>query len=228
MARPELIRDGSSGSSGSSGEHLRRVGRQPCSGPCGRVAAALIHVGRELAVELDLAGAHRRAPHLGPPRHGAVVRGERGCRTGPGQRRAAASGRLGTLPVPAIRLAEQEGARLRGRLAPSAVPADGRAPGCRKRQDRTTTSGQPACATPMTLSARPICPPSAISSTRNHARRQSIITATAAETAGRSPHGTEGPRAAAVIQGRSGSVWSEADKYRNHLTVEGGHHLQYR
>jgi hypothetical protein len=65
---------------------------------------------------------------------------------------------------------------------------------CLRRQDRTATSGQPACATPMIRSARPACPPPMTNCVLNHMSRASIIPAATAETAGRSPHGTEGPR----------------------------------
>ena len=62
------------------------------------------------------------------------------------------------------------------------------------RQDSTTANGQAACVTPMTRSARPACPPPVTRSRRNHARRASNVAAALADTAGRSPHGTDGPR----------------------------------
>jgi hypothetical protein len=80
---------------------------------------------------------------------------------------------------------------------------------CIRRQDRTATSGQPACATPMIRSARPTCPPPMTNSVLHHTSRASIIPAATAETAGRSPHGTEGPRRRPKWPGHQGG---EADR----------------
>ena len=63
-----------------------------------------------------------------------------------------------------------------------------------RRQARTPASGQVACAPARTRSARPTCRPPAISSAPNHTSRPSSTPAALAETAGRSPAGTKGPR----------------------------------
>ncbi len=81
-------------------------------------------------------------------------------------------------------------APLRAGPSPRVVRLSGR---CR-RQDRTTTSGQPACITPIIRSARPTCPPCATNSTRNTARKPIMIPAATAATVGRSPQGTDSPR----------------------------------
>src|ERR1700722_5251454 len=63
-----------------------------------------------------------------------------------------------------------------------------------RRQDSTTANGQPTSATHMARSARPVIPPLVISSTRYQVSSASKAPTPAAETAGRSPHGTEVPR----------------------------------
>jgi drug/metabolite transporter (DMT)-like permease len=61
-------------------------------------------------------------------------------------------------------------------------------------QDATTVSGHSACAVPKTRSARPVSAPPVISSAANQASRASSTAAATADTAGRSPQGTAGPR----------------------------------
>src|ERR1700722_6264246 len=62
------------------------------------------------------------------------------------------------------------------------------------RHDATTASGHSDCPAPKARSARPACPLPVISSTANQATRASSTTTAPADTAGRRPHGTEGPR----------------------------------
>ena len=63
-----------------------------------------------------------------------------------------------------------------------------------RRQDTTTASGQSACPTPKMRSARPACPPPVISYAANQASRVSSAATALADTTGRSPQGTKGPR----------------------------------
>jgi hypothetical protein len=62
------------------------------------------------------------------------------------------------------------------------------------RHDATTASSHNACAAPKTRSARPASPPPVISSTPNQATRASSTATAPADTPGRRPHGTDGPR----------------------------------
>src|ERR1700685_79475 len=68
-----------------------------------------------------------------------------------------------------------------------------------RRQDNTTASGQPTSAVPMTRSARPVIPPLVVSSMRYQASRARSVATATADTADRSPHGTEGPRRHAPV-----------------------------
>src|SRR5207245_2155362 len=61
-------------------------------------------------------------------------------------------------------------------------------------QVKTTARGHITCASVRTRSARPISPTLVISSAPNHTSRQTNVPAAAAQTAGRSPNGTVGPR----------------------------------
>src|ERR1022692_492278 len=79
------------------------------------------------------------------------------------------------------------------RFRPGTGPGLGPALAAR-RQDTTTASGHSACAAPKTRSARPACPPPVISSVPNQASRASSTVTALADTAGRRPHGTDGPR----------------------------------
>jgi hypothetical protein len=63
-----------------------------------------------------------------------------------------------------------------------------------KQQDSITVSGHSAWATPTTRSARLACPAAVMSSAPNQAVRASSTATAPAHTAGRSPHGTSGPR----------------------------------
>jgi len=74
------------------------------------------------------------------------------------------------------------------------------------RQDRTTASGQMACAPPATRSASPTWPMPRISSAPNQATRASSTTTAVAATGGRRPQGTAGPRR----QAPAGQVTSPA------------------
>src|ERR1039457_5615255 len=79
------------------------------------------------------------------------------------------------------------------RFRPGTGPGLGPALAAR-RQDTTTASGHSACAAPKPRSARPACPPPVISSAPNQASRASSTVTAPADTAGRRPHGTDGPR----------------------------------
>jgi hypothetical protein len=75
------------------------------------------------------------------------------------------------------------------------------------RQDSTTSSGQPACATPSTRSASPCWWPAMMSSVPNQASRANCTATAAAAGARRRPHGTAGPRREA----QAGQVVSPAN-----------------
>ena len=62
------------------------------------------------------------------------------------------------------------------------------------RHDATTASSHSACAAPKTRSARPASPPPVNNSTPNQTTRASSTATAPADTHGRRPHGTEGPR----------------------------------
>ena len=82
--------------------------------------------------------------------------------------------------------------RLTGTAA-SAGSGSGRRPAA-TRQDRTTASGQIACAAPAVRSASPACPAPRISSAPNHATGASSAATAAAAATGRRAHGTACPR----------------------------------
>src|ERR1017187_4292032 len=88
-------------------------------------------------------------------------------------------------------------AQTAGRAPDRFRPGTGPGPGpalLARRQDTTTASGHSACAAPKTRSPRPACPPPVISSAPNQASRASSTVTALADTAGRRPHGTDGPR----------------------------------